>query len=199
MKRNIELVKASRLGDLEKVKNILETTEEFEHNELNIALEYALLKGHRDIVKELIIFGASNTETKLRLNYNNVSFYYIVNVNYVECIYELMLIYYSYIGDFEMAELLIDSGANVNAKNNDNVTALKKASENGHLEIVKLLIDSGANGLNRALMFASEKGHLEVVKYLIDKGADDLNIALTSAAKNGHSEVAEFLKSKGAK
>ncbi|MCZ9923664.1 ankyrin repeat domain-containing protein [Brachyspira hyodysenteriae] len=229
MKRNIELVKASRLGDLEKVKNILETTEEFEHNELNIALEYALLKGHRDIVKELVIAGASNTETKLRLNYNNVSFYYIVNVNYVECIYELMLIYYSYIGDFEMAELLIDSGVN------DLNRALMSASEKGHLEIVKLLIDSGANDLNgalmsasenghlevvkylldsgadvnakyndtwhskTALMFASEKGHLEVVKYLIDKGADDLNIALTSAAKNGHSEVAEFLKSKGAK
>ncbi|MCZ9954779.1 ankyrin repeat domain-containing protein [Brachyspira hyodysenteriae] len=113
-----------------------------------------------------------------------------------------MLIYYSYIGDFEMAELLIDSGVN------DLNGALMSSSENGHLEVVKYLLDSGADvnakyndtwHSKTALMFASEKGHLEVVKYLIDKGADDLNIALTSAAKNGHSEVAEFLKSKGAK
>lgn len=141
MKRNIELVKAARLGDLEKVKNILETTEEFGHNELNIALEYALLKCHRDIVKELIIAGASNTETKLRLNSNNVSFYY--SVNDVPCIYRLMIIYYSYIGDFEMVELLIDSGADINAK--DGVkTALSSALKEGNTEIAELLKANGA-------------------------------------------------------
>ena len=142
MKRNIELVKAARLGDLEKVKNILETTEEFRHNELNIALEYALLKGHRDIVKELIIAGAYNTETKLRLNYNNVSFYY--SVNDVPCIYRLMIIYYSYIGDFEMVELLIDSGADINAKDKDNKTALSYALKEGNTEIAELLKANGA-------------------------------------------------------
>ncbi|WP_028328531.1 ankyrin repeat domain-containing protein [Brachyspira alvinipulli] len=136
MKRNIELVKAARLGDLEKVKNILETTEKFEHNELNIALEYALLKGHRDIVKELIITGASNAETKLKLDYNNVLFYY--SVNDVQCIYRLMIIYYSYIGDFEMVELLIDSGAN------DLNTAMMAALKNGHSEIVEFLKANGA-------------------------------------------------------
>ncbi|MEI0796923.1 ankyrin repeat domain-containing protein [Brachyspira intermedia] len=137
MKRNIELVKAARLGDLEKVKNILETTEEFGHNELNIALEYALLKGHRDIVKELIIAGASNTETKLRLNYNDVSFYY--SLNDVQCIYGLMIIYYSYIGDFEMVELLIDSGADINFKDKKGRTALRYAVENGHSEVAEFL------------------------------------------------------------
>lgn len=136
MKRNIELVKAARLGDLEKVKNILETTEEFEHNELNIALEYALLKGHRDIVKELIITGASNAETKLKLDYNNVLFYY--SVNDVQCIYRLMIIYYSYIGDFEMVEFLIDSGAN------DLNIAMTAALKNGHSKVVELLKDNGA-------------------------------------------------------
>ncbi len=136
MKRNIELVKAARLGDLEKVKNILETAEEFEHNELNIALEYALLKGHRDIVKELIIAGASNAETKLKVNYNNVLFYY--SVNDVQCIYRLMIIYYSYIGDFEMVELLIDSGAN------DLNIAMTAALQNGNSKVVELLKDNGA-------------------------------------------------------
>ncbi|MDO6992691.1 ankyrin repeat domain-containing protein [Brachyspira innocens] len=136
MKRNIELVKAARLGDLEKVKNILETTEEFGHNELNIALEYALLKGHRDIVKELIIAGASNTETKLRVNYNNVSFYY--SVNDVQCIYRLMITYYSYIGDFEMVELLIDSGVN------DLNIAMTAALQNEHSEVVEFLKANGA-------------------------------------------------------
>ena len=214
MKRNIELVKAARLGDLEKVKNILETTEKFEHNELNIALEYALLKGHRDIVKELIIAGASNIETELILNDDindgNFSFCKREAENYVQCIYELMLIYYSYIGDLEMSEILIYSGSDVNAKSYLGNTALISASGFGHLEIVKCLIDRGAdvNAKNNnnwtALMYASKNGHLEIVKYLIDRGAD-INIkngkaitALHAASAFGDLEIVKLLIDLGA-
>ncbi|MEI0748972.1 ankyrin repeat domain-containing protein, partial [Brachyspira pulli] len=162
MKRNIELVKAARLGDLEKVKNILETTEKFEYNELYIAMHYAFIKDYRDIVKLLLIYGG-NLHKKL----DNIDSYSINSVGGLE----KLLIFYCKEGDFEMAELLIDSGANVNS-------ALRYASKNGHLEIVKLLIDSGANvnakddNNNTVLMYASANGYLEVVKYLLDKGAD---------------------------
>ena len=73
-----------------------------------------------------------------------------------------------------MAELLIDSGANVNAIGKDDWD------------------------IKTALMLASEKRHLEIVKLLIDSGSDDLNNALWYALKNGRLKVAEFLKSKGA-
>uniref|UniRef100_UPI002609A6A7 ankyrin repeat domain-containing protein n=1 Tax=uncultured Brachyspira sp. TaxID=221953 RepID=UPI002609A6A7 len=187
MKRNIELEKAAGLGDLEKVKNILETTEEFEHNELHIARHCAFIKGYRDIVKLLLIYGG-----KLHRNLDKIDF---ING-------EGELEFYCREGDFEMAELLIASGVDVNAKDDDNWTVLMFASINGHLEIVKYLIDKGAdinaksNNNVTALMVASEKGHLEVVKYLIDKGAD-INAkdefgnwtALMFASENGHLEV----------
>ena len=85
-----------------------------------------------------------------------------------------LLIFYCKEGDFEMAELLIDSGANVNAIGKDDWD------------------------IKTALMLASEKRHLEIVKLLIDSGSDDLNNALWYALKNGRLKVAEFLKSKGA-
>ena len=44
----------------------------------------------------------------------------------------------------DVAKLLIENGADVNAKDNDGVTALMQASENGHTEIVSLLKSAGA-------------------------------------------------------
>ena len=171
MKRNIELVKEARLGDLEKVKNILETTEKFEYNELHIAMHYAFMKGYRDIVKLLLIYGG-----KLHRNLDKIDF------RNGEGELDKLLIFYCKESDCEMAELLIDSGADVNIKDKDNRTALSYASENGCLEVVKLLVDSGAdvNALNNygrnPLSYASTNGHLEVVKYLSDKGANDISL-----------------------
>jgi uncharacterized protein len=47
-------------------------------------------------------------------------------------------------GDVEIVKLLIEKGADVNAKNVDGVTALMFAAGEGRLEAVKLLIEKGS-------------------------------------------------------
>ena len=48
-------------------------------------------------------------------------------------------------GNVEIAELLINDGANVNLITIDESTALILAAENNHIEIVKLLLQARAN------------------------------------------------------
>ncbi len=47
-------------------------------------------------------------------------------------------------GHAESVQVLLDSGTDVNAKNNDGTTALMFAEEEGHTEIVELLKKAGA-------------------------------------------------------
>lgn len=46
--------------------------------------------------------------------------------------------------DLETLKALIEKGANVNAKDDSNITALMWASEKGHLEVAEFLKDKGA-------------------------------------------------------
>ena len=81
-------------------------------------------------------------------------------------------------GHADIVKLLLEKGANVNAKSIHGYTALTAASRNGHADIVKLLIDSGADVNAKeiegatALMAASWAGHADVVRLLLDNGAD---------------------------
>ena len=77
----------------------------------------------------------------------------------------------------EIAKLLIEHGANLNAKLNTNYkTPLHEATIQGHLEIVKLLIKNGADlsmqtkNQTTPILIAAVKGHVEIVEYLIKKG-----------------------------
>ena len=100
---------------------------------------------------------------------------------------------------------MIASGAEVNQGDNDGVTPLYVASENGHLEIVKFLIASGGS-VNEGdkdgitpLMIASNYGHFEVVKVLLAAGAEvnkisnNGNTPLHIASIDGHFEVVKVL------
>ena len=81
-------------------------------------------------------------------------------------------------GRLEITKLLIERGADINAKRNRGGTALMTASGYGQLEITKLLIERGAdinakdNNDQTACMLAAWRGRIETVKLLIDKGAD---------------------------
>lgn len=81
-------------------------------------------------------------------------------------------------GSLEIARLLLDEGADVDAVQTNGDTALILACHKGHLAVVRLLIENYAD-LNAtraddgmtALMLASKNGHLSIVQLLLFKGA----------------------------
>ena len=79
---------------------------------------------------------------------------------------------------FEVVELLLNKGANVNYQGGYFGNALQAASHAGNIPVVRLLLCRGANvnaqggKLGNALQAASSMGHSDLVKLLLDKGAD---------------------------
>jgi ankyrin repeat protein len=102
-------------------------------------------------------------------------------------------------------EQAIKNGADINARDDREMTALDMAAERGRIEIVKKVLDSGANVNARtktqttALHYAAFEGHREVVKELLARGADvnarddRENTALHVAASTGQVEVVKEL------
>ena len=116
-------------------------------------------------------------------------------------------------GTVEQARRLLESGINVNARDDDGETALHEAAEAGRLEMVILLVEAGATRGVRdvegetPVHEAAEDGHLEVVKYLVLHGApiniintndDEGRSALHLAIAEKKEGVALFLISAGA-
>ena len=79
----------------------------------------------------------------------------------------------------DVVELLLDNGADIEARISDcYVTPLIRACYNGHMSIVELLLDRGAdihavskNSIH-SLYHACNKGHDSVVKLLLKHGAN---------------------------
>ena len=81
-------------------------------------------------------------------------------------------------GDLTAIERLLDSGADVDAREEHGQTALMNAARDGRTDVVRLLAARGARldhsarfGLT-ALMLAVVRGHVEVAQVLIAAGAD---------------------------
>jgi ankyrin repeat protein len=80
-------------------------------------------------------------------------------------------------GRIDIARLLIDRGADVNASHQGQFTALHAAATTGQLELATLLLDRGAEINARsamgktALAYAVEAGQSEVAKLLESRGA----------------------------
>jgi len=102
--------------------------------------------------------------------------------------------------------LLLESGADVNAKSNSGSTPLHEACEDGHLELANMLVENGAdirakkNDGSTPLHSACEDGHLEVAMWLVENGADVNteggclgSTPLHKACDQGHLEVVKFL------
>lgn len=77
--------------------------------------------------------------------------------------------------NYELCEILIKKGANVNAVQMQNVTALHSAVHRGNLDLVKLLIENEAliemkmdNG-DTALIIAEREGHKSIKEYILNK------------------------------
>ena len=115
-----------------------------------------------------------------------------------------------YGGNAEAIKLLLEKGADPNAKDNQGWHALQLAAKRGDVNIVRLLLEKGAdaNTTNNwgvtALGSAAFRGYLDIVRLLLEKGAD-LNIkfdghstAISDAAMGGFTNVVGFLLDKGA-
>jgi ankyrin repeat protein len=97
-------------------------------------------------------------------------------------------------GHLDIAKLLIDRGANVDSRNDEQETPLALASSFGHLDIARFLIESGAavsapdKEGNTPFHMAANKGHLDVTKFLLECGID-VDI------RNGDGETSLYLAS----
>lgn len=81
-------------------------------------------------------------------------------------------------GNIQEVQRWLNSGVDVNMRNDKNVTPLMFAALQGKIEIAKILIANGADvnakGVfdTTALFFAAHSGQTELVKILLDNGAD---------------------------
>lgn len=106
---------------------------------------------------------------------------------------------------------LLTRGADVEAEDYDNWSALLNAAKNGHTELVRTLVEHGANiehhdmGGWTSLMWSAYYGHTDIAAFLLDRGADIFahgNFHLGSllwAAGRGHKEIVQMLVQRGAK
>jgi hypothetical protein len=116
-------------------------------------------------------------------------------------------------GHNDIARLLLESGAEVNARNNNGFTPLHYAALEGHTNILHLLVENGAdleaqnnNGM-RALHWAASNGNMPFLQELISRYHVDINARDNDQrtalrwARHGHphpyTTIITFLQSNG--
>lgn len=225
------LMAAVRCGNLEAVKLLLDNGADINAADLNCntALMYACENEHLSIVRELlkkspdlddlnkqaqtalsiaVIHGFFEIAKELiehKAPVNNLSFEYSP------------LMYAAEYGHLDLANLLIDHGANVDEYIDSETTALTFAIDNNHLDMVELLIRRGAKidiiqgeGEDKIelhhLCYAVNSGKPEIASFLIRNGADvnaedpgSNKTPLIEACIKGYIEIVKQLLAKGAK
>ena len=111
----------------------------------------------------------------------------------------------AYGGQYDVVKYLVEHGADVNAKDNNDMTPLMDAAQEGHLEVVKYLVEHGADVNAKhgedwtALTSAARKGHLDVVKYLAEHGAEVTDRDWEQAVGSGNLDLVRyFVEEQGA-
>lgn len=104
----------------------------------------------------------------------------------------------SWKGHKDIAEILINAGADINSISIDGFTPLYLAARNGNLDIVKLLISKGAIHIgctdnDYPIDKAAEYDHLDIVKLLINAGATITHNTFYKAIDNQHITVLKYL------
>lgn len=107
-------------------------------------------------------------------------------------------------GDSERVAALLDGGADVNARDENSMTALMQAVKGNHIQTIRLLLDHGAD-VNikgkflgyEAIILAVKAGSAEAVEMLIASGFDpaatDMNFIIGVARLTGNQRILELL------
>lgn len=122
---------------------------------------------------------------------------------------ENVLIEASRKGDLNKVKNLINKGTNINATDQEGVTALMRAAANNRKYIVELLLKNQAKPNladkqgKTALIYAATNGYIDIVALLLENGADinqngSTGTALNNAAKWGYIDIVKLLLEKGA-
>jgi ankyrin repeat protein len=108
-------------------------------------------------------------------------------------------------GDTKAVLELLEGGADIDATNNQGVTAVMAATQKNNVDTVKALIEKGAdinirnNNKDNVLLYAGAEGLLEIVKLAVQAGADTTitnrfgGTALIPASDRGHVDIVEEL------
>ncbi|MDJ0565930.1 MAG: ankyrin repeat domain-containing protein, partial [Microcystis sp. M49629_WE12] len=126
--------------------------------------------------------------------------------------WDILLIQAARQGNLARVQALLSQGANVNATDGQNTTALIYAVQGGHREIVAILREFGAD-INKSkqpqglspLMLAAALNHSQILAQLIAASANvnqvnqDGTPALMIATYKGHTAIAEQLLTAGAR
>jgi ankyrin repeat protein len=111
----------------------------------------------------------------------------------------------------DVARLLLEHGADVNARTNVGWTSLRVAASNGRVEVARVLLEHGANvGAEddegrTPLHIAAEHKKVEVARVLLEHGANvgaednEGKTAFQIASAEGHDEIMKLLSEHGAK
>jgi ankyrin repeat protein len=173
-KANMDLINASRVGDTQKVANLL-SQEGIDVNAKNNPQKYTALiiasrRGHIEVVKKLL--AQEGIDVNAKNNANDTALIFASANGYTKIVKELL----------KKPGILLDE------KNNIQRTALHSASIYGHKDIVEILLVDGAdinvkdNNNNTALWWANLNTlphwynnnidkYREIVELLIRKGA----------------------------
>jgi ankyrin repeat protein len=116
----------------------------------------------------------------------------------------------SELGHDKIIQMLLESGADVNAQGGDYSNALHAASYKGHNKIAQMLLDRDADvnaqggAYGNALQAALTGGYDKIAQMLLDSGADvntqggAYGNALQAASHRGHDKIMQMLLDKGA-
>jgi uncharacterized protein len=156
-KKELNVFEASALGDLDFVKQYFEG-EQDKINDFSpdgfTCLGFACFFGHLEVAKHLVTRGA-----EVNIASNNA---FKVAPIHSACA----------ISNEEIALLLLENGANVNAKQQNGVTPLHTAAHHGQTKLAQLLLKYGADIHTKmdtgqtSLMMAEEKGFQETIDLL---------------------------------